>query len=51
MPGGVRKARLRVSGTMPSMFAVRSFTLDTAVATVATVGARAISIKTTTIKG
>jgi len=33
------------------MFAARSFTLNTAVATLASAGARAISTKTTTIKG
>jgi hypothetical protein len=33
------------------MFAVRQFSLNTAIATAATVGARAIIIKTTTTKG
>ncbi len=36
---------------MPGMFAARSFTLNTAAALLATAGVRAISTKTTTIKG
>ena len=45
------QVRVSRSATIKPMFAARPFPLDTAAAALAAAGARAITTKTTTIKG